>query len=55
MLGGAADSAEERKYMMPGFADMPKRSYSLGQGVARILYSGKKWEEPHFYETPLFR
>lgn len=55
MLGGAADSAEERKYMMPGFADMPKRSYGLGQGVARILYSGKKWEEPHFYETPLFR
>lgn len=54
MLGGAADSAEERKYLMSGFADMPKRSYIVGQGVARILGSGKKWEVPHFYETPWF-
>ena len=55
MLGGAADSAEERKYLMSGFADMPKRSYGKGQGVARILGSGKKWEVPHFYETPWFK
>jgi DNA segregation ATPase ftsK/spoIIIE related protein len=54
MLGGAADSADERKYLMAGFADMPKRSYSVGQGVARILGSGKKWEVPHSYETPWF-
>lgn len=54
MLGGAADSADERKYLMAGFADMPKRSYSVGQGIARILGSGKKWEVPHFYETPWF-
>lgn len=54
MLGGAADSAEERKYLMSGFADMPKRSYGKGQGVARIIGSGKKWEVPHFYETPWF-
>lgn len=54
MLGGAADSADERKYLMSGFADMPKRSYGKGQGVARILGSGKKWEVPHFYETPWF-
>lgn len=54
MLGGAADSAEERKYLMSGFADMPKRSYGKGQGVARIISSGKKWEVPHFYETPWF-
>lgn len=54
MLGGAADSADERKYLMSGFADMPKRSYEKGQGVARILGSGKKWEVPHFYETPWF-
>lgn len=54
MLGGAADSAEERKYLMSGFADMPKRSYIVGQGVARILGSGKRWEVPHFYETPWF-
>lgn len=54
MLGGAADSAEERKYLMSGFADMPKRSYGKEQGVARIIGSGKKWEVPHFYETPWF-
>ncbi|CYU84432.1 DNA segregation ATPase FtsK/SpoIIIE related protein [Streptococcus suis] len=54
MLGGAADSADERKYLVSGFADMPKRSYGKGQGVARILGSGKKWEVPHFFETPWF-
>mgnify|MGYP000882517303 CR=1 FL=1 len=54
MLGGAADSADERKYLMSGFADMPKRSYGKGQGVARILGSGRKWEVPHFYEAPWF-
>ena len=54
MLGGAADSAEERKYLMSGFADIPKRGYGKGQGVARIISSGKKWEVPHFYETPWF-
>ncbi|VEE81627.1 DNA segregation ATPase FtsK/SpoIIIE related protein [Streptococcus milleri] len=54
MLGGAADSADERKYLMSGFADMPKRSYGKGQGIARIIGSGKKWEVPHFYETTWF-
>ncbi|MGO0093342.1 cell division protein FtsK [Streptococcus suis] len=54
MLGGAADSAEERKYLMSGFADMPKRSYDKGQGIARIISSGRKWESPHFYESPWF-
>lgn len=54
MLGGAADSADERKYLMSGFADMPKRNYGKGQGLARVLGSGKKWEVPHFYETPWF-
>ena len=54
MLGGAADSAEERKYLMSGFADLPKRSYQKGQGLARIIGSGKKWEVPHFFETPWF-
>ena len=39
---------------MSGFADMPKRSYGKGQGVARIIGSGKKWQVPHFYETPWF-
>lgn len=55
MLGGAADSADERKYLMSGFADLPRRSYGKGQGVARILGSGKNWEVPHFYETPWFQ
>ena len=54
MLGGAADSADERKYLMSGFADLPKRSYGKGQGVARVNGSGKKWKVPHFYETPWF-
>ena len=54
MLGGAADSADERRYLMPGFADMPKRSYKKGEGVACVAGSGKKWETPHFYEAPWF-
>lgn len=54
MLGGAADSADERRYLMPGFADLPKRSYTKGQGLAKISGSGQKWEKPHFYETPWF-
>ena len=55
MLGGAADSADERKYLMSGFADIPKRGYGKGQGLARIVGSGRKWENhPHFYETPWF-
>ena len=54
MLGGAADSADERRYLMPGFADLPKRNYSVGEGVACMLGSGEKWGTPHFYETPWF-
>ena len=54
MLGGAADSPTERQYLMSGFADLPKRSYKKGQGIARIQGSGRKWETPHFYETPYF-
>lgn len=55
MLGGAADSPTERQYLMSGFADLPKRSYKKGQGIARIQGSGRKWEAPHFYETPFFK
>ena len=55
MLGGAADSASERQYLMSGFADMPKRRYDKGQGLAKIMGSGRKWEiAPHFFETPWF-
>lgn len=55
MLGGAADSGDERRYLMAGFSDLPKRSYGKGQGIARIVGSGRKWEHsPHFYETPWF-
>lgn len=55
MLAGAADSADERKYLMAGFADLPKRNYGKGQGLARIISSDKKWSTPHFYETPWFK
>lgn len=55
MLGGAADSPTERQYLMSGFADLPKRSYKKGQGIARIQGSGRKWETPHFFETPYFK
>lgn len=55
MLGGAADSPTERQYLMSGFADLPKRSYKKGQGIARIQGSGRKWEPPHFYETPYIK
>ena len=55
MLGGAADSPTERQYLMSGFADLPKRSYKKGQGIARIQGSGRKWETPHFYETPYIK
>ncbi|WP_289980798.1 hypothetical protein [Lactobacillus sp. UCMA15818] len=54
MLGGAADSGDERRYLMSGFSDLPKRSYGVGQGIARINASDRKWEKPHLYETPLF-
>jgi hypothetical protein len=54
MLAGAADSADERRFLMAGFADLPKRNYKVGQGVARIITSGKKWETPHFFEAPWF-
>src|SRR5699024_5517602 len=54
MLGTAADEATERQYLISGY-EMPKRKYSAGQGIARFDGSGRKWQEPHFYETPLFK
>lgn len=42
MLGGAADSRDERRYLIAGFVDLSKRSYSKGQGIARIVGSGGK-------------
>ncbi|GAB6742083.1 hypothetical protein BOVMAS36_16400 [Streptococcus uberis] len=55
MLGGAADSPTERQYLISGFTDMPKRNFGKGQGIARIVGSGRKWEKtPHFYEPPWF-
>lgn len=52
MLGLAADSGKDRETLMAGF-ELPHRSYGYGQGVARIVASGTKWEQPHYYETPL--
>ena len=54
MLGGSADSGEERKFLIPGFSDLPQRSYQQGEGIALVLGAGNKWTTPHFYETPLF-
>lgn len=53
MLGLAADSGDERRYMMPGF-EIPHKTYGTGQGLARIVTAGKMWEKPHFYETPYY-
>lgn len=54
MLGTAADEAAERQYLIAGY-EMPKRKYSAGQGIAKIDGSGYKWQEPHYFETPLFK
>lgn len=53
MLGGAADSADERRYLMSGYADMPRRNYKKGTGLARFISAKPKWHTPHYYETPL--
>lgn len=54
MLGTAADEAGERQYLIAGY-EMAKRKYSAGQGIARFDGSGRKWQEPHYFETPLFK
>ncbi|MCP9331722.1 hypothetical protein KBX32_10485 [Lactobacillus kefiranofaciens] len=53
MLGLSADSGDDRRSLMPGF-EIPHRAYSQGQGLARFVTSGKRWEEPNFYEAPFF-
>ena len=55
MLGEAANSADERRYMMSGFADLPSRHYGIGQGLARLVSVGGIWSTPHLFETPLFK
>lgn len=53
-LGMAADSASDRQFLVPGSEIAPRR-YAVGQGLARIVTAGRKWENLHFYETPLFK
>ena len=53
-LGMGADNATDRQYLLTTF-EVPHRRYSTGQGLARIVSAGEIWEEPHFYETPLFK
>lgn len=53
-LGMAADSPSDRQFLVPG-SEIPPRRYSTGQGLARIVTAGRKWETLHFYETPLFK
>lgn len=52
MLGGAANSSDERRFMMAGYSDLPKRGYGKGQGLAMVNGAGIKWSTPHFFETP---
>lgn len=54
MLGTVADEASERQYLIAGY-EIAKRKYSTGQGIARFDCSGHKWQEPHYFETPLFK
>lgn len=53
MLGSAASSGEERRFMIPGYNDLPNRNYEIGQGIVTVLYAGNKWATPHYFETPL--
>lgn len=53
-LGSAADTPSDRQYLLPGF-EFPHRNYGVGQGMARIVSAGKRWESPHFFETPNFK
>lgn len=53
-LGMAADSPSDRQFLVPGSEIAPRR-YGTGQGLARIVTAGRKWETLHFYETPLFK
>lgn len=53
-LGMAADSASDRQFLVPGSEIAPRR-YAVGQGLARIVTAGRKWEQLHFYETPFFK
>lgn len=53
-LGMAADSPSDRQFLVPGSEIAPRR-YGVGQGLARIVTAGRKWENLHFYETPLFK
>lgn len=50
----SANSGEERKFLMPGFNELPNRNYQQSQGIAMVLESGRKWATPHYFETPLF-
>ena len=53
-LGMAADSPSDRQFLVPGSEIAPRR-YATGQGLARVVTAGRKWEQLHFYETPLFK
>lgn len=53
-LGMAADSPSDRQFLVPG-SEIPPRRYGAGQGLARIVTAGRKWETLHFYETPYFK
>lgn len=54
MLGEAANQATERQFLMSGFADLPSRKYSVGQGLGHFtLIDG--WQSPHLFEAPFIK
>lgn len=53
MLGGSANSPDERRFLVPG-SDIPSRKYGKGQGLARFVTSGSRWENLHYFEAPYF-
>lgn len=55
MLGFAASSGDDRRFLIPGYEVANNRQFGVGQGIARIVTSGEKWQVPHYYETPLFK
>lgn len=53
MLRQSANSADERRYLLSGYTDLPKRNYQVGQGLARFVGIGGAWATPHLFEAPL--
>lgn len=51
MLGEAANTPAERSFVVSEAVD-DTYEFGTGQGLARVVGSGRKWSKLHFYETP---